>query len=108
MKRAWMKEFEPRWQALAARAREVETGEPPPELPLGFATRALARAVEGAVEGAAAETLDEILGILGLRALVTACVLCAASAALAYTEVLDARLERPALEQSLAEEFPWP
>lgn len=104
MKRAWMKEFEPRWQALAAKVREVETGEPPPELPLGFATRALARAAEGA----AAETLDEILDILGLRALVTACVLCAASAALAYTEVLDARLERPALEQSLAEEFPWP
>jgi hypothetical protein len=104
MKRAWMKEFEPRWQALAARAREVEMGELPRELPLGFATRVLARAAESA----AAETLDEILSSLGLRALVTACVLCAASAALAYAVVLDARLERPALEQSLAEEFPWP
>lgn len=105
MKRVAMKEFEPRWQALASRARAVETAAPLPELPLGFATRVLARATEG---GGVAETLDEILSTLGLRALVTACVLCAASAALAYTEVLDARLERPALEQSLAEEFPWP
>lgn len=101
MKRERMKDFEPRWQALAARARRAETA--PPALPHGFTTRVLARAAQSP-----AETLEEILGIFGLRALVTACVLCAASAALAYAEVLDARLERPALEQSLAEEFPWP
>ncbi|HCN30418.1 MAG TPA: hypothetical protein DIT64_17090 [Verrucomicrobiales bacterium] len=96
-----MRDFEPRWQALAADARRAQT--PLPQMPFGFATRVLARAA-----AAPAETVEDILGSLSLRALLAACVLCAASAAYACADMLDTRLERPAFEQTLAEELSWP
>ena len=97
-----MKDFEQRWQKLAKTAGSL-ADEAIPELPLGFATRVLAGARE-----TAAESWDELLSALGLRALLVTSCLCLVAGGFAYAEWYPSGIERPELEQTLTNELPWP
>ncbi len=97
-----MSAFDQRWQLLARQAGRL-LDEKLPELPLGFATRVLARSRETPVE-----SWEELLGSLSLRAvLITACV-CLVSAGFAFAEWYEFGIERPVLEQTVTNELPWP
>jgi hypothetical protein len=97
-----MNDFEQRWQTLAKRAGRM-LDESLPDLPLGFATRVLANRREPA-----AESWEELLGALSLRAVVLTACLCAIGAGFAFSEWYEFRIERPVLEQSVTNELSWP
>lgn len=97
-----MNDFEQRWRLLARKAGRM-LDEKLPDLPLGFATRVLARRHE-----AAAESWEELLGALSLRAVLVTSCLCAISAGFAFSQWYDFRIERPVLEQSVTNELSWP
>ena len=98
-----MNDFNQRWQRLATEARGAPDA-PAGELPFGFVTRVLALGRQAPAEG-----WEDLLGALGLRAvLVTAC-LALISAGLAYNEFYPSPgIECPAPERALTNDLPWP
>ena len=97
-----MNEFDQRWRTLAENAGSL-SAERLPELPFGFTARVIAGSRE-----AVRESWDDLLGALGLRAvLVTAC-LCLVSGGVAFSEWYSFRIERPEMEQTFTNELPWP
>lgn len=99
-----MNDFDQRWQKLTSRATGL-LDEALPELPLGYATRILARSRE-----TAPETWEDIVSAFGLRAIFATAVLCAVTATLAYRECFPARIEHPVLEQTTTSDLSslWP
>jgi hypothetical protein len=97
-----MNEFNKRWQMLAQKAGSL-ADEALPELAFGFATRVIAGGRETVVE-----SWDEMLSALGLRALLVTACMCLITGGLAYSEWYPVGIERPALEQTLTNELPWP
>lgn len=97
-----MKNFDQRWQMAAEQARLVPDEQAPP-LPHGFVTRVLALSREPS-----ADAWDELLGTLGLRALVVASVLCLGCGGYAFSEWYEPRLEVPTVDASLTSDLAWP
>lgn len=97
-----MNNFDQRWQLLARKAGRL-LDETLPGLPPGFATRVLARSRE-----APAESWEELLGTLSLRAVLVTTCLCLVSAGLAFNQWYEFRIEPPILERSLTRELPLP
>ena len=97
-----MNEFDQRWQTLAKNAGSL-SAERLPELPFGFTARVIAGSRE-----VVRESWDDLLGALGLRAVLVSACLCLVSAGFAFTEWYSFRIERPELEQSFTNELPWP
>ncbi len=97
-----MNEFDQRWRKLAQNAGRI-SDEGLPELPFGFATRVIAGSRE-----AGAESWDDLLSALGLRAVLVTTCLCLVSAGFAFSEWYSFRMERPELEQTFTSELPWP
>lgn len=97
-----MNDFEQRWQLMARKAGRM-LDETLPALPLGFATRVMARRGD-----ATAESWEELLGALSLRAVVVTACLCLISAGFAFSQWYEFRIERPVLEQSVTNELSWP
>lgn len=97
-----MKTFDQRWQQLARQAGRL-LDEQLPDLPLGFATRVLARSRETPVE-----SWEELLGSLSLRAVLITGGFCLVSAGFAFAEWYEFRIERPVLEQTVTNDLPWP
>lgn len=98
-----MNDFDQRWQTLAQQARQAPSEEMDGELPLGFATRVMARARE-----VSTEPWEDAFNLLGLRALLATAVLFLLSAGFAFSEWYDTRLELPALEKTVTSELSWP
>jgi len=97
-----MNDFNQRWQTLAQQAGSL-ADESLGELPFGFASRVIAGSRE-----TMAESWDELLSALSLRALLVTTCLCLITAGFAYSEWYPSGIERPELEQTLTNELPWP
>lgn len=97
-----MNDFDQRWQVLARKAGRL-LDETLPGLPPGLATRVLVRSRE-----TPAESWEELLGSLSLRAVLVTTCLCLVCAGLAFSEWYEFRIERPALERSMTSELPLP
>ncbi|MFZ4595077.1 MAG: hypothetical protein ACOYOF_12530 [Verrucomicrobiaceae bacterium] len=97
-----MNDFDQRWQVLASKAGRM-LDEKLPDLPLGFATRVLAHSRE-----APAESWEDLLGALSLRAVLVTTCLCLVSAGFAFSQWYEFRMERPTLERSMTSELPLP
>jgi hypothetical protein len=90
-----MTDFDQRWQTSTQAARQASTELA--ELPYGFTTRVLARYQESP-----AEAWADVLGALGMRAMLATAFLFALSASLAAASWYEFRIEPPALENPLA------
>jgi hypothetical protein len=94
--------FQSRWQTAARRAGRL-LDDNLPELPLGLATRVLARSREPVPE-----SWEDLLGALSLRAVLVTTCLCLVSAGLAFSQWYEFRMERPVLERTVTNELSWP
>lgn len=97
-----MNTFDQRWQTLSHRAHGLDEAFPS-DLPFGFITQVLVRAQQSP-----AESLDDILNAIGLRALFVTMGIALVSAGLVFSDWYDFRLERPKLEQTVTSELSWP
>lgn len=97
-----MNDFDQRWQKLARRADGL-FDEALTELPFGFATRVLARSRENP-----AESWEDIVSALGLRAVLVTAAVCLVSAGLAFSDWYEFRIERPAVERTFTNDLSWP
>lgn len=97
-----MKNFDQRWQTLAQSARPFPE-ELSGELPLGFATRVLARARE-----TSGEAWEDVFNFLGLRAVLATAALFILSSGFAFSDWFDARIEPPTLDSTVTAELAWP
>lgn len=97
-----MNDFDQRWQKLAKHADGL-LDEALPELPFGFATRVLSRSRESA-----AETWEDIVSALGLRAILVTAAVCLVTAGFAFSDWYEFRIERPAVERTFTSDLSWP
>lgn len=97
-----MNDFDQRWQELARQADGLFDGALP-ELPFGFAMRVLARSRE-----ATAETWEDIVSTLGLRAILATTAIGLVAAGLAFSDWYEFRIERPAVERTFTSDLSWP
>lgn len=97
------KDFDQRWQTLAAQARQVPEEQSLEDLPLAFTTRVMARARE-----VSTEAWEEVFNLLGLRAVLATAVVFLLSVGFIASEWYDSRLELPALEKTLTSDLSWP
>ena len=97
-----MNDFNQRWQKLAQQAGGLSE-EGLAELPFGFAARVIAGGREAAVE-----SWDELLGAMGLRALLVTTCLCLITAGFAFSEWYEFGIERPTVEQTMTNDLAWP
>jgi len=94
--------FDQRWQFAAEQARQHSEKNATP-LPLGFVTRVLARSRE-----TPAESWEDLISTLGLRALIATTLIVVASGGYAFTQWYEPRLEVPVVDQGLTAELSWP
>ena len=97
-----MNNFDQRWQKLARQAEGL-FDEALPELPFGFVTRILARSRE-----TAAESWEDIVSALGLRAILATAAIGLLAAGLAFSDWYEFRIERPAVERTFTNDLSWP
>ncbi|MEN3943660.1 hypothetical protein WJU23_20340 [Prosthecobacter sp. SYSU 5D2] len=97
-----MTDFNNRWQTLSQNARQAPL-DPAADLPHGFATRVLALARQPSHEA-----WEEVLTVLGLRAVLATGGLFLLSASLTFSDWFDTRLEPPALELTFLSDLTWP
>ncbi len=97
-----MSTFDQRWLIAAEEAR-CAVSEPLPPLPLGFASRVLARSRD-----AQELAWPELVAALSLRALIVTTALCLVSGGYAFSQWYQPRLEVPELENPLTFDLAWP
>lgn len=97
-----MNDFDQRWQLLAQHARRIPD-EAMTELPLGFATRIMAR-----VRESSGEAWVDVFNILGLRAVLATSFAFLLSAGFAYSDWFENRIEPPALDRIVTSDLSWP
>ena len=97
-----MNDFDQRWRELARNAGGI-FDEALPELPFGFATRVLSRSRESA-----AESWEDIVSALGLRAILATAAVGLVAAGLAFSDWYEFRIERPAVERTFTSDLSWP
>ena len=97
-----MNDFDQRWQTLA-RHTDGLLHDALPELPFGFAARVLARSREST-----AESWEDIVSALGLRAILATAVVCLVAAGIAFSDWYEFRIERPAVERTFTSDLSWP
>ena len=97
-----MNDFNQRWQTLARQADGL-FDEELPELPFGFAARIMARRRDSA-----SESWEDLVSVLGMRAILATAVVCIATAGLAFSNWYEFRIERPVVERTFTSDLSWP